>query len=368
MDNESKKLIDGADCPSKCGGFVYWRGYRRMFVCLNCSKSYDKIAPVPETPAHVRPIAYIAGALNDMSCAYLSNVRKMILWAEKIRELGYAVFIPGIDLLCGIACEDWSYDVCFNNSQPFLAKADIVFVCPGWENSKGTKRELETAKNLSVPVYYGDDGYAELNSKLEDAEWVTLAEKPSDEESARDRRRPKDVHTIAGDLDAETLAELDAEALAELERRVAESPFRNTAKTAVCLPFRSRVNEISKKHTDRASENVEQYIKGMVDKSRKSLPYIHVDEGTCDEHIGPGVASEYAPGTKTQSMSDFLSGAAQNKKLKFIEEANNHNIMGYLKHDPHPDYRIVSVIPMPLSPRGTGAARFHTYIWELKDA
>ncbi len=265
-----KELKTGSPCPSGCGGEIYLNTLSCKFLCSLCSYS----APL-ELPVHERPIAYIAGALNDMSCAYLQNVRQMILWAEKIRELGYAVFIPGIDLLCGIACDDWNYDVCFNNSQPFLAKSDIVFVCPGYEKSKGTKRELATANNLSIPIYYGAGGYAVLQSKQLGLRYVVHEndKKLGDLESAKDQRKP----------------------------------------------------------------------------------YMRADEGTCDEHVGP---DEIKPGIKPEIKQD-----------QFIEESNNHSIMQYLKQDPHPGYRIVSVIPLPKVSNPFGpSARYHTYIWELKDA
>ena len=168
MTNQSWR--DGAQCPSGCGGSIFWSISSNMYICEACSEEYAH-SPLDDgkctinhndIPAHKRQIAYIAGALNAMSCDYLQNVRRMILWAEKIRELGYAVFIPGIDLLCGIACDDWNYNVCFNNSQPFLAKSDIVFVCPKWEHSEGTAKEIKTAKNLSIPIYYGKEGYEQL--------------------------------------------------------------------------------------------------------------------------------------------------------------------------------------------------------------
>jgi hypothetical protein len=257
-----------------CGGALVDAGFFNACVqCANTEPLGQGVQPESGQLAHEKPIAYIAGALNDMSCAYLGNVRKMILWAEKVRELGYAVFIPGIDLLCGIACDDWNYDVCFNNSQPFLAKSDIVFVCPGWENSKGTKRELDTACDLGIQIYYGEVGYRDLQHKPIDKLMAKMADnmaaaihgeiKRSDEESARDRRRPfKDLHNSATDeLDRRkskdgyiTAQELNDEALAELERRIANPPFRNGAKTG----------------------------RSPGDKS-----YMRADEGTYDEHVEP---------------------------------------------------------------------------------
>ena len=113
-------------------------------------------------PEPEQPIAYIAGALNGMAIDYIHNMHRMIIWAEKIRKLGYAVFVPGIDLLQGLVMGDWEYADFFQNSQPFLQISHIVFVVPGWEKSKGTARELVTAKEYGVPIYYEQEGYEQL--------------------------------------------------------------------------------------------------------------------------------------------------------------------------------------------------------------
>lgn len=195
---------------------------------------------------HEKPIAYIAGALNDMSCAYLSNVRQMILWAKKIRELEYAVFIPGIDLLCGIACDNWSYDVCFNNSQPFLAKSDIVFVCSGWENSDGTARELDTAHDLSIPIYYGEEGYEKL-------------------------KRDKDL----------------APEMQRINHLFDDSPLD----TGIPISAAGGI-----------------------------LPYMHVDEGSCDKHVSP-LAEDYV--IRFANSSTYI--AADGYKLSVCQGLDDAN-------------------------------------------
>jgi len=101
---------------------------------------------------------YVAGALNATACDYIQNVHRMIKWAEKVRRLGYSVFVPGIDFLCGLVNGDWDYLDYFNNSQPWLEVADIMFVVPGYEKSAGTKKEIERAESLNIPVYYGYGG------------------------------------------------------------------------------------------------------------------------------------------------------------------------------------------------------------------
>lgn len=96
---------------------------------------------------------YIAGKLNDMAVGYLYNVHKMMETAEEVREAGFSVFIPAIDLLCGIKHGYNDYHDYFDNGQPWLMAADAVFLVPGWETSEGTKNEIKTAKELGIPVF-----------------------------------------------------------------------------------------------------------------------------------------------------------------------------------------------------------------------
>jgi len=96
---------------------------------------------------------YVAGKLNSDACGYIKNVHRMIIWGEKIRKLGFAVFVPGLDFLQGIVFGNWDYPDYFNNSQPWLIASDAVFLVPGWETSEGTKKEIERAKKHNIPVF-----------------------------------------------------------------------------------------------------------------------------------------------------------------------------------------------------------------------
>lgn len=97
---------------------------------------------------------YVAGKLNDNAIGYINNIRNMCLWAKKVRALGFAVFVPCDDLTELLVCGEYKYDDLFNNSQPWLVVSDFVFVCPGWETSSGTRREIALAKEHDIPVYF----------------------------------------------------------------------------------------------------------------------------------------------------------------------------------------------------------------------
>ena len=108
---------------------------------------------------------YVAGKLNDMACDYIKNVHRMIVWSEKVRKLGFAVYVPAIDFIQGMVFGDWNYDDYFDNSQAWLDASDAVFLVPGWETSEGTKREIERVREQNIPVF---DDLNELAKALGD--------------------------------------------------------------------------------------------------------------------------------------------------------------------------------------------------------
>ena len=96
---------------------------------------------------------YIAGKLNDGAVGYLHNVHKMMVVAEGVRLAGFAPFVPAIDLLMGIKFGYENYEDYFDGSQAWLIRSDAVLLVPGWETSKGTEREIQTAKDNNIPVF-----------------------------------------------------------------------------------------------------------------------------------------------------------------------------------------------------------------------
>lgn len=96
---------------------------------------------------------YVAGKLNADAVGYLYNVHKMMNTAEVLRESGYSVFIPALDLLMGIAFGWTDYHTYFDNNQPWLEASDAVYLVPGWETSSGTRKEMEMAFYADIPVF-----------------------------------------------------------------------------------------------------------------------------------------------------------------------------------------------------------------------
>lgn len=99
---------------------------------------------------------YVAGALNSDAVGYIKNMNNMIVCSNKLRRMGFGVFVPCLDFLMGLLDGNFDYKDYFDNSQAWLQVSDIMFVCPNWENSKGTRKEIELAEILKIPVVYND--------------------------------------------------------------------------------------------------------------------------------------------------------------------------------------------------------------------
>jgi len=100
---------------------------------------------------------YVAGPLNAMAIDYLKNVSNMMTEAEHLRRLGFSIYVPAIDLLIGIKFNYTEYSDYFDNSQPWLLAADAVYLCKGWQDSKGTLKEIATAEEAGIPVFDDPD-------------------------------------------------------------------------------------------------------------------------------------------------------------------------------------------------------------------
>ena len=111
---------------------------------------------------------YVAGKLNAMAVDYIKNLHKMFKMADAIRREGFAVYVPGLDILLGILTGNFEYDDYFLNSQPWLAKADYMYVLPNSESSSGTQREIALAKEKRIPVFYTVTDMKEYDRARED--------------------------------------------------------------------------------------------------------------------------------------------------------------------------------------------------------
>lgn len=103
-------------------------------------------------------IVYVAGAMNGSNILdVLGNISRGIKVGAELLELGYAPFVPHLDIAFKLQGGDnFNVDMqtYYDYTMEFLTRCDFVIVCPKSENSKGTKLEIEKAKELGIPVYY----------------------------------------------------------------------------------------------------------------------------------------------------------------------------------------------------------------------
>lgn len=103
---------------------------------------------------------YVAGAISaDHHFAFLRNVGRGIQYGIKLLLLGFAPFIPHLDFLLVFQATDSETKelvkdgVFYSYSMAWLEASQAVFVLPNSENSKGTQKEIERARELGIPIF-----------------------------------------------------------------------------------------------------------------------------------------------------------------------------------------------------------------------
>jgi len=99
---------------------------------------------------------YVAGAYSaDNVLDVLRNIGRGQFYAARLFMMGFAPFCPWHDKDYVFQNFDASLTVkmFYEYSMAWLEVSDALFLVPGWENSKGTKAEIEKAKELGIPIF-----------------------------------------------------------------------------------------------------------------------------------------------------------------------------------------------------------------------
>lgn len=101
---------------------------------------------------------YVAGAYNASNIVdALENMRKGMRASTEVFLAGFAPFVPWFDYHFNLMLQEGeklTIQDYYNYSIAWLKVSDIMLVVEGWENSKGTKKEIEVAKEIGIPIYY----------------------------------------------------------------------------------------------------------------------------------------------------------------------------------------------------------------------
>lgn len=115
---------------------------------------------------------YVAGAMSsDNILGVLGNISEGVKYGALLLKEGFAPFVPHLDVAFRLQ-QGKDYNVpmeyYYNYTMEWLKVSQYVLVVPGWEESVGTRKEIEMAESLDIPVYYSLEEL--LNTKLYEIE------------------------------------------------------------------------------------------------------------------------------------------------------------------------------------------------------
>ena len=98
-------------------------------------------------------VAYVAGPYRSEAVYDIEqNIQRAKRLAVELWKRGYAVICPHANsAFMDGACDDETF---LEGGLELLRRSDFVVALNGWESSKGTRKELELAKSLGIPIYF----------------------------------------------------------------------------------------------------------------------------------------------------------------------------------------------------------------------
>jgi hypothetical protein len=101
---------------------------------------------------------YVMGAYSaDNVISVLDNMREGMRLATEVMLAGYFPFVPWFDFHFQLMLrnkERLSVNDYYQYSLAWLEVSEACILVPGWENSKGTLKEIERADQLSIPIFH----------------------------------------------------------------------------------------------------------------------------------------------------------------------------------------------------------------------
>lgn len=101
---------------------------------------------------------YVAGAMSsDNILGVLGNISEGVKYGALLLKEGFAPFVPHLDVAFRLQ-QGKDYNIpmeyYYNYTMEWLRVSQYVLVVPDWEESVGTRKEIEMAEKLGIPVYY----------------------------------------------------------------------------------------------------------------------------------------------------------------------------------------------------------------------
>ncbi len=109
---------------------------------------------------------YVAGSYSaDNVIEILDNIRKGIDICAKLIRHGYSPFCPWLDFQYKLSREGEGItkEMLYRCSLSWLKASEVMLIIPGSGDSEGTKREMEIAKRLSIPIFHSVEDVLEAS-------------------------------------------------------------------------------------------------------------------------------------------------------------------------------------------------------------
>ena len=98
-------------------------------------------------------VIYVAGPFRAPSAwAIEQNVRRAEEWGLRVAEIGAMPLIPHANtrFFQGLLPDEFFLD----GTRELLRRCDGILMTPGWEESSGSRGELDEAMLLKIPFFY----------------------------------------------------------------------------------------------------------------------------------------------------------------------------------------------------------------------
>lgn len=106
-----------------------------------------------ERPPTKKPVAYISGPMTGRPDYNKAEFAKV---AAKLREEGWRVLSPP-ELDAGDHSQTWEYYI-RRDIRILVDEVEAVFLLRDWQESRGARLEVEIAKAIGLPLFWGDNG------------------------------------------------------------------------------------------------------------------------------------------------------------------------------------------------------------------
>ena len=100
---------------------------------------------------------YIAGPYSAPDVlSVFNNMRKGMVLATQVRQLGYAPFCPWMDFIYFFVNHGEPFDLqnCYEYSLAWLEVSDGIIFTPDWRTSKGARDEYAFAIERFIPIFH----------------------------------------------------------------------------------------------------------------------------------------------------------------------------------------------------------------------